>query len=124
VVTSLRWRCGQWCIAPNGIPQFDGRKNTPAPRPAVFIDSYGGFLRLLGRSTKANDDPSHKLEHLPHKGACSLASECWINAPGYVSTKKRDVWTPLAREVEKNITCFEPDDDFVEKLFDSKDKLS
>ena len=122
--TSLMWRCGQWCIAPNGIPQFDGRKNAPTPRPAVIIDSYGGFLRLLGRSTKANDDESHKLEHSPPYGSCTLGKDCWINEPGYVSTRRRDVWKPLQRDVEKHISCFEPNDDFVEKLFDSKDRLS
>ena len=124
VFSGLKWRCGQWCIAPKGIPQFDGRKDKPAPRPAVIIDSYGGFLRLLGRSTKANDDPSHKLEHPPHLGNCTLVDTCWINEPGYVSTRKRDVWTPLLRDIEQHISCFEPNDAFLEQLFDSKERLS
>jgi hypothetical protein len=118
----LQWRCGQWCIAPKGIPQFDGRKDNPSPRPAVFIDSYGGFLRLLGRSTKAND-AHHKIEHQPHKGRCDLGVTCWINEPGYVSVRRTDVWTPLASQVKENIACFEPDDDFIDRLFDVKSKI-
>lgn len=121
--SGLLWRCGQWCIAPNGIPQFDGKKDVREPRPAVVIESYGGFLRLLGRSTKSNDAP-HKLEHEPHLGRCDLGSACWINKPGYVSTRRTDVWTPLPRQIEKNISCFEPNEDFVELLFECRSRLS
>jgi len=118
---SLAWRCGQWCIAPNGIPQFDAKKDRPEPRPAVFLENYGGYLRFLGRSTKANDS-AYKLEHQPHRGRCNYGGNCWIDEPGYVSTNPRDYWTPLAILVNEYITCFEPDEEFVEQLFDIKSR--
>lgn len=121
--SGLLWRCGQWCVAPHGITKFDRKKDTPGPRPAVVIDSYGGFLRLLGRSAQPND-ALHKLEHEPHLGRCDLGSACGINKPGYVSTLKSDVWTPLPRQIEKNISCFEPDENFVEQLFECRSRLS
>ena len=116
--------CGQWLTAPLGLPHFDGKKDNPHPRPVVVLDSYSGFLRVLGRSTKPNDDPTTKLEHTPHSGSCELADSCRINEPGYVSIRKRDVWTPLSSQITLIPSCHEPDETFVETLFDLKRRLT
>lgn len=116
--------CGQWLTAPHGVPHFDDNKDDPRPRPVVVLNSYGGFLRVLGRSTKPNDDPTNKLEHTPHSGSCELGQSCRINEPGYVSIRKRDIWTPLSSQITLIPSCFEPDDAFVETLFDLKQRLT
>jgi len=109
-------RIGTWLTAPNGVPMFDAKKDRPAPRPIVVIGGYGGFLRFLGRSTKPNDDPSFKFEHPPHSGMCERDQACKIFERGYVSLRRRDVWTPLGSQIDDSGPCFEPDEIWLEEL--------
>ena len=115
-------RKGTWLVAPRGVPMFDGKKDSPQPRPVVVVEDYGGYTRVLGRSTKTNDDPVFKLEHPPHLNRCERGS-CWISERGYVSLRRTDVWTPFSSEIDTSQICFEPDEDWLEEFYRRTRKL-